>query len=220
MLRLVVADDNLLARAGLVALLSEEPGVQVEAVAGTLDELLREAARVCPDVVVTDIRMPPDASDEGLRAAAALRETQPDVGVVILSQHAEVEYALALLEDGSAGRAYLLKERLSRPQQLVDAITEVAEGGSVIDPAIVELLVSARTRQERSVLRDLTERELAVLESMARGQSNAGIGQSLHLSAGAVEKHITSLFMKLGLAAEPDVHRRVRAVLLFLGERD
>lgn len=214
-----MADDSLLARSGLVALLEDEPAIEVIGVAGTLDELLDQVGRGRPDVVVSDIRMPPSHTDEGLQAADSLRDLHPDVGVVILSQHAELEYALKLFASGSARRAYLLKERLSRPDQLLGAIAEVASGGSVVDPAIVELLVAARSSADDSVLRDLTDREREVLEAMARGHSNAGIARELHLSSGAVEKHITAVFSKMGLAAEPDVHRRVRAVLLFLGER-
>lgn len=172
-----------------------------------------------PDVVLTDVRMPPSMTDEGIRAAATWRSERPDLGVVVLSQHAEVDYALALFEEGSTGRAYLLKERLARPAQLFDAIREVAAGGSVVDPTIVELLVRVRSERPRSPLDDLTGREREVLEAMANGHSNAGIGAALHLSQGAVEKHINSVFTKLGLAPEREVHRRVRAVLLYLADR-
>lgn len=217
--RILVADDSLITREGVLALLRSQDDFEVAGVADTLDGLLALADQAQPDVVVTDIRMPPTSTDEGIRAAATLRERQPGTGVVVLSQYAEADYALSLFEGGSGGRAYLLKERLSRPQRLFDAIREVADGGSVVDATVVELLVDARTRQKRSPLGALTARELEVLSEMAKGRSNAGIGTALFLSSGAVEKHINSVFMKLGLSQERDVHRRVRAVLLFLSER-
>ncbi len=218
-LRVVVADDNLLVREGVVKLLAHEDDLEVVATCGTYDELMEAAAREQPDVVVTDIRMPPTGSDEGIRAALALRESQPGVGVVVLSQYAEPAYALALLERGSEARAYLLKERVSDPHQLVNAITEVARGGSVIDPIVVENLVKARAARPASPVDRLTPREREVLEQMAQGRNNAGIAQALYLSERAVEKHINSLFSKLDLTEEPDVHRRVKAVLLFLSEQ-
>ncbi len=171
-----------------------------------------------PDVVVTDIRMPPTGTDEGIRAALALREAYPDTGVVVLSQYADPAYALALLERGSEGRAYLLKERVSDATQIVRAIEDVANGGSVIDPLVVEALVAQRQKHTASALGRLTPREREVLEQMAQGRNNAGIAQALFLSERAVEKHINSLFSKLGLSEEVDVHRRVKAVLLYLAE--
>lgn len=218
-MRVVVAEDSLIAREGLLGLLSTDRDIDVVAVVDTLDELLDVVGREKPNLVITDIRMPPTRTDEGVRAAVLLRDHSPGTAVLILSQYAEVDYALSLLEAGSSGRGYLLKERLSRPEQLFAALREVVGGGSVIDGSIVELLVRARSRQERSVLDALTERELEVLGEMAKGRSNAGIASQLHLSAGAVEKHINSVFSKLGLSHEQDVHRRVRAVLLFLAER-
>jgi DNA-binding NarL/FixJ family response regulator len=162
--------------------------------------------------------MPPTGTDEGIRAALALRTSQPDTAVVVLSQYVDPAYALALLEGGSEGRAYLLKERVSDATQIVHAVEEVARGGSVIDSLVVEALVAQRTRRTASALDRLTPREREVLEQMAQGRNNAGIAQALFLSERAVEKHINSLFSKLGLSEEPDVHRRVKAVLLFLAE--
>jgi DNA-binding NarL/FixJ family response regulator len=218
-LRVVIADDNLLVREGVVKLLDHQDGVDVVATCGSYDELMDAATRDAPDVVVTDIRMPPTGTDEGVRAALAIRETAPATGVVVLSQYADPAYALALLERGSEGRAYLLKERVSDPNQLVHAIREVARGGSVIDPVVVESLVRARASRPASPLDRLTPREREVLEQMAQGRNNAGIAQALHLSERAVEKHINSLFSKLDLGEEVDVHRRVKAVLLFLSEQ-
>jgi DNA-binding NarL/FixJ family response regulator len=218
-LRVVIADDNLLVREGVVKLLDHEDDVEVVATCGTYEELMDAAIRAQPDVVVTDIRMPPTGTDEGVRAALEIRETAPTTGVVVLSQYADPAYALALLERGSEGRAYLLKERVSDPNQLVHAITEVARGGSVIDPVVVESLVRARAARPASPLDRLTPRERDVLEQMAQGRNNAGIAQALHLSERAVEKHINSLFSKLDLGVEVDVHRRVKAVLLFLAEQ-
>ena len=218
--RVVVAEDSLIAREGLLALLASESDVEVVATAESYDELLEATERESPEVVVTDIRMPPTRSDEGIRAAEVIRDRSPNTAVLVLSQYAEVDYALSLLEGGSTGRGYLLKERLSHPEQLIAALREVAAGGSVVDPTIVELLVHTRGRQHRSPLDALTERELEVLGEMAKGRSNAGIAAALYLSAGGVEKHINSVFSKLGLGPEPEVHRRVRAVLLFLSERE
>ena len=171
-------------------------------------------------MVVTDIRMPPTGTDEGIRAADELRERHPDVGVVVLSQYAEPAYALEFLDGGSRGRAYLLKERVSDIGQLAAAIREVANGGSVIDPVVVDALVAARSRAADSPLRRLTPRETEILAEMAQGKNNAAVAASLVLSERAVEKHINSIFSKLALSAEPDVHRRVKAVLLFLAENE
>jgi DNA-binding NarL/FixJ family response regulator len=169
-----------------------------------------------PDVVLTDIRMPPARRDEGIEAARQLRAANPEVGVVVLSQYAEPRYALALLESGSEGRAYLLKERVEDIEQLVGAIRAVAAGGSVIDPKIVEALVSAKSEAEHSPLSGLTPRELEVLREMARGRNNAAIAESLVITERSVEKYVHSIFAKLGVTWEPAVHRRVRAVLLYL----
>ena len=183
-----------------------------------LDSLLAAVEAGHPDVVVTDIRMPPTGTDEGIRAAATLRETHPEIGVVILSQHDDPAYALALLESGSEGRAYLLKERVSDRGQLASAVEEVARGGSVIDAKIVEALVHARARSEASPLAELTARERDVLAEIATGKSNAAIAESLVLTKRAVEKHINAIFMKLGLAQADDVSKRVKATLIFLAE--
>lgn len=216
--RVVVAEDSLLVREGIEKLLAAQDGIDVVAVCGDLPTLLESVVSASPDVVLTDIRMPPTGTDEGIRAASTLRETQPDVGVVVLSQYAEPAYALELLEGGSAGRAYLLKERLSDGAQLTAAIREVAGGGSVVDPKVVEVLVEARSRAARGPLDRLTPRETEVLAEIAQGKNNAAVAASLVLSERAVEKHINSLFSKLGLSEEPEVHRRVKAVLLHLAE--
>jgi len=212
----VVAEDSLLVREGIAKLLEYQDGVEVVALCGDLDSLLAAVATERPDVVLTDIRMPPSGTDEGIRAAAALRLSDPDVGVVVLSQFAEPAYALELLDGGSAGRAYLLKERLSDGSQLLDAIREVHRGGSIVDSKVVETLVSARSRSSQSPIERLTVREREVLAEIAQGKNNAGVAEALVLSERAVQKHINSLFSKLGLSEEPDVHRRVKAVLLYL----
>lgn len=190
-------------------------GIEVVALAGELDELIAAVEANDPDVVVTDIRMPPTCTDEGIRAAAMLRKLSPDVGVVVLSQYAAPSYALQLFSNGTSGRAYLLKERISEPDQILDAVREVSQGGSATDPSIVELLVTS-ARSVTDPLADLTPREGEVLAEIAQGKNNAGIANALGLSERAVEKHINSLFAKLGLLPEPEVHRRVMAVLLFL----
>jgi DNA-binding NarL/FixJ family response regulator len=217
--RVVVAEDNLLVREGLTKLLSAQPELELAGTCEDYDGLFGLVDDAKPDVVVTDIRMPPTGTDEGIRAAAQLRQSAPSVGVVALSQSAEPEYALALFDSGSHGRAYLLKERVSDPEQLVAAIREVAAGGSVVDPAIVETLVRARAAKPASPIDRLTPREREVLAEMAQGKNNAAVAAALVLSERAVEKHINSVFSKLGLGSEPDVHRRVKAVLLFLAEQ-
>ena len=213
-LRLVLAEDNLLAREGLRGLLGGVPELTLAAVCATYDELIAAVDEHQPDVVLTDIRMPPTGTDEGIRAAARLRRTHPRVGVVVLSQYDDPEFALALLDEGSRGRGYLLKERMSHRDQLVGAITEVANGGSVVDPKIVDVLV--RGHGSRSPLAGLTPRERDVLAEMASGKDNTAIASSLVLTVRAVEKHINGIFSKLGLAEEREVHRRVKAVLLYL----
>lgn len=218
-LRIVLAEDNYLVREGVAKLIALEPDLDLVATCADYPSLLAAVERESPDVVVTDIRMPPTGSDEGIRAANELRELRPLLGVVVLSQYAEPAYALKFLESGSRGRAYLLKERVSDIGQLSSAIREVARGGSVIDPEIVDKLVVARSRDARSPLRSLTPREVEVLGEMAQGKNNAAVAGALVLSERAVEKHINSIFFKLGLTEEPDVHRRVKAVLLFLSSR-
>jgi DNA-binding NarL/FixJ family response regulator len=219
-IRLVIADDHLLVREGVRRLLETDPDIEVAAVCDDLDSLLAAVEAEHPDVVVTDIRMPPDNSDEGIQAAERLRATDPEVGVVVLSQYATPSYALALLEGGSAGRSYLLKERLLEPEQLVSAIRAVAGGGSVIDPKVVEALVAEDARGEGSPIQGLTTRERDVLREMASGKSNAAIGESLFLAERSVEKVIHSIFLKLGLTWEPSVNKRVKAVILYLAESD
>ena len=183
-----------------------------------MPSLLLAVEAVQPDVVVSDIRMPPSRTDEGIQVAVRLRQLHPEVGVVILSQYAEPSYALKLLETGSEGRAYLLKERMRDSAQLVSAIETVAAGGSVIDAKVVEVLVAARARAPRPALAKLTPREQEVLAEIAQGKSNTAIAKSLVLSKRAVEKHIHSIFFKLGLSEAEDVSRRVTAALLFLAE--
>ena len=219
-IRLVIAEDHLLVREGVQRLLEAEPDLEVAATCGDLDSLLAAVETEKPDVVVTDIRMPPGDSDEGIRAAQRLRTTDPDVGVVVLSQYATPSYALALLEGGSAGRSYLLKERVQEPDQLVSAIRAVATGGSVIDPKVVEALVAEDARGEQSPIHQLSARERDVLREMAAGKSNAAIGESLFLAERSVEKVIHSIFLKLGLTWEPSVNKRVKAVILYLAEGD
>jgi DNA-binding NarL/FixJ family response regulator len=217
-IRVAVAEDSLLVREGLCKLLAHEPDVEVVAAVADLPALEQAVAETQPDVILTDIRMPPDNTDEGIRLAAQLRDLHPRIGVVVLSQHADPAYALALLERGSDGRAYLLKDRIHNRAELLAAIRAVADGGSMIDPKIVEGLVAARTRAERSPLNALTPREHEVLAEIAQGRSNAAIGESLFLTKRAVEKHINSIFMKLGLADADDVSKRVKAALLLLAE--
>jgi DNA-binding NarL/FixJ family response regulator len=217
-IRVVVAEDNLLVREGVRQLLGGFPTVDVVAAYGDVDSLLGAVEHDRPDVVLTDIRMPPSNTDEGIRVAENLRQTCPSTGVVVLSQYAEPEYVLALLERGSDRRGYLLKERIHDRGQLVSAIDTVARGGSVIDPKIVELLVEAKARIRQSPLSELTPREREVLAEMAEGKSNAAIAESLVLTKSAVEKHVNSIFMKLGLAASESVAKRVKATLMFLSD--
>ena len=220
MIRVVLAEDNYIVREGLREILAAHERVEVVATCEDLDGLLAAVESERPDVLITDIRMPPTSTDEGIRAAATLRESHPDVGVVVLSQHDDPAYVLALLESGSAGRAYLLKERIHDRLQLTAAVDAVAEGGSVIDPKVVEVLVAARTQAAQSPLAELTARETEVLAEIAQGKSNTAIADSLVLTKRAVEKHIHSIFMKLNLAYEQDVSKRVKAALLFLADRD
>jgi DNA-binding NarL/FixJ family response regulator len=217
-IRLVLAEDHYLVREGLRRLLATQPDVEVVAVCGDLDSLLGAVDAERPEVVITDIRMPPGRADEGIQAAERLRETNPDIGVVVLSQYSEPEYALALLEGGSARRAYLLKEGVEDLKQLLAAIHAVADGGSVIDPKVVEALVADKGRAESSPLHELTPRERDVLREMAEGKNNAAIAEALFLTERSVEKVIHSIFLKLGLAWETSVHKRVKAVILYLAE--
>jgi len=217
-IRVAVAEDSFLVRQGLEQLLESSSTVEVVASCADLESLFDAIERERPDVVLSDIRMPPTRTDEGIRVASRLRETHPQIGVIILSQYSEPAYVLDLLEDGSDGRGYLLKERLHDRGELISAIDTVARGGSLIDPKIVEVLVAARTRAERSPLLELTEREREVLAEMASGKSNSAIAESLVLTKRAVEKHINSIFMKLGLATADEVSKRVKATLVFLAQ--
>jgi DNA-binding NarL/FixJ family response regulator len=220
MVRVVFAEDNYLVREGTAALLQSSTEVDLVGTAASLDELLTAVEELRPEAVLTDIRMPPTNTTEGIDAARRIRDEHPEIGVVVLSQYAEQEYAYDLLKDGATGLGYLLKERVSDLEELVRALNEVSRGGSVLDPKVVEALVAAKDRMAHSPLAKLTDREREVLEHMAQGKNNASIASSLFLTERAVEKHINSLFHKLGLSEEPAVHRRVMAVLAFLRETE
>jgi len=217
-IRVLIVDDNLVVREGLEQVLAAQPNVEVVGSYTDLPSLLEAVQADPPDVVLTDIRMPPTSTDEGIRAATILRETHPSVGVVVLSQFAEPSYALALLESGSEGRGYLLKERVHDRAQLTSALETVAGGGSVVDTEIVDMLVAANTRAERSPLAELTQREREVLALIAQGKSNGAIADSLVLTKRAVEKHINSIFSKLNLSDAEQASKRVKATLAFLSE--
>lgn len=217
-LRVVFAEDNFLVREGTAALLASVDEVDLVATVSDLDALLAAVEEQRPDVVLTDIRMPPSHSTEGIEAARKIRAEHPETGVVVLSQFAEDEYAYELLKDGATGLGYLLKERVADLDELVRAMREVARGGSVLDPKVVEGLVARKDRLAHSPLAQLTEREREVLAQMAQGKNNAAIAKALFLTERAVEKHINALFHKLSLSDETDVHRRVMAVLAFLQE--
>jgi DNA-binding NarL/FixJ family response regulator len=207
-------------REGTAALLHESDDVVIVGTAASYDELLAAVADQTPDAVLTDIRMPPTGTDEGIQVARELRTTHPEIGVVVLSQFADPEYVLALLESGSGGRAYLLKERVNDPRELAAAINAVASGGSAVDSKVIEVLVQAHANDAASPLRDLTPREREVLAELAQGKSNGAIAESLVLTKRAVEKHINAIFMKLNLAAPDDVSRRVKAALVYLASED
>jgi len=217
-IRVVLAEDSLIVREGLEQLLDASPTVDVVGSCGDVDALFALVDAEGPDVVMTDIRMPPSNTDEGVQVAARLRETSPEVGVIVLSQYSEPAYVLELLASGSDRRGYLLKERVHDRGQLVSAIDTVHQGGSVIDPKIVEVLVDAKARAERTPLAGLTPREREVLAEIAEGKSNTAIAASLVLTKRAVEKHINAIFLKLGLASADDVSKRVKATLMFLAE--
>ncbi len=218
-LRVAIAEDHWLVREGTRRALSDSGHIDVVAAVGTAHELEQVVDHETIDVVVTDIRMPPSHTTEGIDAAHRIRAVQPGIGVVILSQYADASYALDLLRDGTAGLAYVLKERVGDPGQLVAVVQEVATGGSWIDPDVVAALVAQNTRRTQSPLAALTDRERDVLEQMARGHTNAGIAEHLHLSESSIEKYSTQVFRKLGLGDEPQVHRRVAAVLAWLHEQ-
>jgi DNA-binding NarL/FixJ family response regulator len=214
--RLVLAEDNFLFREGTRRLLEDSGELQVVAAVGDADELLQAVDRLEPDAVITDIRMPPGHHMEGIAAAHAIRERHPNIGVVVLSQHADEGYAFELLRGGTSGLGYLLKERVGDLDDLFRAIREVMAGRSVIDPKVVDGLVARQTRLSTSAVHKLTPRERDVLAEMAQGKTNAAIGDSLHLSLSAVEKHVNAIFTTLGLTEEVQVNKRVAAVLLFL----
>ncbi|HEY0932296.1 MAG TPA: response regulator transcription factor [Trebonia sp.] len=218
--RVALAEDNVLLREGISRLVSANEDFELVGMAADLPQLLALAADQRPDVVVTDIRMPPTGTDEGIRAAAWLREHLPATGVVVLSQYVAPRYAVALLEHGSAGRAYLLKERVASVDELARAIRTVAAGGSVIDSQVVDELVKARSAQRSSGLALLTARETEILAEMASGKSNSAIAAALFVTERAVEKHTNSIFAKLGLSEERDVNRRVKAVLVYLSHAE
>jgi DNA-binding NarL/FixJ family response regulator len=217
-IRVVAADDSYLIRESLTVTLASEPEIELVGVCSNGKELEAFVAAEQPSVVILDIRMPPSGTDEGVRVANRLRETNPEIGVLVLSQYAEAAYALALLESGSARRAYLLKERIRDKAELVRAVTTLARGGSVIDSQIVDVLIEARARVARSPLAELTPRERELLGEIAEGKSNAAIAESLVLSKRAVEKHVNAIFAKLNLRDAQDVSRRVKAALVYLAE--
>jgi DNA-binding NarL/FixJ family response regulator len=218
--RVALADDSLLIREGVEQILAGESEIDLIASCADVDTLLEVVARTDVDVVLTDIRMPPTLTDEGIRVASRLRETAPEVGVVVLSQYSDSRYALELLESGSERRGYLLKERIHDRAQLRTAILTVARGGSSIDPKVVDELVAARLDRQASPLAVLTARERDVLAEIAQGKSNGAIAESLVLTKRAVEKHINSIFLKLDVAFADDVSKRVKAALLFLAETE
>jgi DNA-binding NarL/FixJ family response regulator len=218
-IRVVFADDSYLVREAITHVLSQDPRIELVAICEDGEALRTAIEAEQPDVVLTDIRMPPSGDEEGITVANRLRVTHPDIGVVVVSQYADPRYGLALLEGGSDGRAYLLKERLHNRENLLSAIQAVATGGSVVDPKVVEALIAAHAHGEQSALSDLTQRELEILSLIAQGQSNQAISESLVLTKRAVEKHINAIFVKLGLTQNEDVSRRVKAALIYLAEQ-
>jgi len=219
-IRVALAEDHVLLREGISRLVSANEDFELVGAVADLPQLLALVDAQVPDVVVTDIRMPPTGTDEGIEAAAWIREHHPQVAVVVLSQYTAPGYALALLEHGSAGRGYLLKERIGSVDELARAIRTVAQGGSVIDPVVVDELVRARSQERHLGLSSLTPRETEILAEMAQGKSNSAIAASLFVTERAVEKHTNSIFAKLGLSEEKDVNRRVKAVLVYLSQQD
>ena len=215
-IRVILAEDNYLAREGIVRVLESVDDVDLVGAYSDLETVREAVGAARPDVVVTDIRMPPSNTDEGIRLADELRTTQPEVGVVVLSQHTDPLYALSLFEGGAARRAYLLKERVRDQAELGRAVREVANGGSVVDPRIVEALLSMRKRSECTLIEELTPRELEILGLIAEGRSNASIAAALVVTKRAVERHINAIFRKLELEESEDISRRVKAALLYL----
>jgi DNA-binding NarL/FixJ family response regulator len=218
-IRVVFADDSYLVREAIAHVLGQDSRLTLVAICEDGESLRAAIEAELPDVVLTDIRMPPSGDEEGIVVANRLRITHPEIGVVVVSQYADPRYGLALLEGGSDGRAYLLKERLHDRGQLVAALIAVAEGGSVVDPKVVEALIAARVQAEDSPLAELTQRELEILSEIAQGKSNQAIADKLVLTKRAVEKHINAIFLKLGLTRAEDVSRRVKAALIYLAQR-
>ena len=218
-IRVALAEDHVLLREGISRLVSANEDFELVGAVSDLPQLLALVDEQVPDVVVTDIRMPPTGTDEGIEAAAWIREHHPQIAVVVLSQYTAPGYALALLEHGSAGRGYLLKERIGSVDELARGIRTVAQGGSVIDPVVVDELVRARSQERHLGLSSLTPRETEILAEMAQGKSNSAIAASLFVTERAVEKHTNSIFAKLGLSEEKDVNRRVKAVLVYLSQQ-
>jgi DNA-binding NarL/FixJ family response regulator len=218
-IRVVFADDSYLVREAITHVLADDPRIDLVAICEDGESLLAAVEAQLPDVVLTDIRMPPSWDAEGIAVANRLRVTHPEIGVVVVSQYADPRYGLALLESGSDGRAYLLKERLHDRGQLVAALEAVAAGGSVVDPKVVEALIAARARDEESPLAELTRREQEILSEIAQGKSNQAIADKLVLTKRAVEKHINAIFLKLGLTTAEDISRRVKAALIYLAQR-
>lgn len=218
-IRVILAEDSFIVREGVARLIGSVDELELVASCDDYDSLMAAVAEHQPDVVLTDIRMPPTGTDEGIRAAAEIRKKWPSIGVVVLSQHSDAAYALSLFEGGSERRAYLLKERVADLDHLLAAIKEVSRGGSVVDPKVVEGLVTMRSRKKESLLRHLTPRETEVLAQMAQGKNNHAIAEALVLSDRAIEKYINVIFSKLELSSEMELHRRVKAVLLFLSEQ-
>ena len=219
-LRVVLADDSYLVREAVAHVLTTEPGIELVASCDNGTDLLAAVDSENPDVVLTDIRMPPSGDEEGIAVANRLRETHPHTGVVVVSQFASARYALSLLEHGSDRRAYLLKERLRDRHQLISALETVAGGGSVVDAKVVEILIAARARADNSPLAELTPREIEILSKIAEGKNNQAIAEEVVLTKRAVEKHINAIFLKLGLSFQEDVSRRVKAALIYIGAKE
>ncbi|HEX6222124.1 MAG TPA: response regulator transcription factor [Acidimicrobiia bacterium] len=215
----VLAEDSYILREGMRMLFDATDELDLLAACDSYDELMAAVEEQLPDVVITDIRMPPTRTEEGVRAALEIRSRWPDIGVVVLSQYVEAGYVLSLFRNGTAGLAYLLKERVGDLDQIIAAIEKVRTKGSVIDPKVVEVLVEARAARALTKLNRLTPRELEVLEQVAAGKTNAALARDLYLSERAVEKHINSIFTKLDLGFDEDANKRVRAVVLWLAEQ-
>ena len=216
--RIVVAEDNLLVREGIVRLLSDAPDVDVVQACADYDTVLAAIDEEDPDVVLTDIKMPPTRTDEGIRLGRRLRTSHPNAGVVVVSQYSDTDHVLGLFEDGSDRRAYLLKERIYDGAVLLSAIRSVAGGGSSVDSELIDVLVFARAGRPNSPLAELTPREREVLAEIAKGKSNAVIANELCVTKRSIEKHLNSIFLKLGLGSADDVSKRVKATLIFLAE--